>query len=283
MISIIICNKKNTLDAELEQNIHDTVGVDYEIISIDNSRGRYSIFQAYNEGVMRAKGDILCFMHDDIRFRSNNRWGKAVEEYFANNTQMGALGVAGGHFMPDCPCSWSTCKTTSFHVWQTNRDGSATEYGCTDYADGKQMVEVACLDGLWICIRRSLFDTIRFDDQAFKGFHCYDSDICMQVLSAGYSVNVTFDIDIEHHSNGACNQQYYDNLELWHKKWHGQLPIMRGISLTDNEQKIHQEYAIELIERGKEALYLYQKLNSPDYHLGHLLMKPYHYFNRPSK
>lgn len=274
MISIIICNKKAKLDAVLEQNIHDTIGMDYEIISIDNSRGQYSIFQAYNEGVAKAKGDILCFMHDDILFRSN-KWGKTVEASFASDQKMGALGVAGGHFLPDCPCSWSTCKTTSFHVWQTNRDGSATEYGCSDYSDGKRLVEVASLDGLFMCIRRSLFDTIRFDDNTFSGFHCYDSDICMQVLSMGYSVNVTFDIDIEHRSNGACNQQYYDNLELWHNKWHGQLPITRGIILTDNEKRLHQEYAIELVERGKETLSLYQKLNSPDYRLGHRLLKPF--------
>ncbi len=274
MISIIRCNKKATLNPDLDKNIRDTIGVEYEIISIDNSRGQFSIFQAYNEGVARAKGDILCFMHDDILFRSND-WGKVVVESFSSNPNMGALGVAGGHFMPDCPCSWSTCKTTSYHVWQTNRDGSATEYGCNDYTNGKRLVEVVCLDGLFMCFRRSLFDTIRFDDNTFSGFHCYDSDICMQVLSMGYSVNVTFDIDIEHRSNGACNQQYYDNLELWHNKWHGQLPITRGIILTDNEKRLHQEYAIELVERGKETLSLYQKLNSPDYRLGHRLLKPF--------
>ena len=279
MISIIICNKGNSLDTTLGQNIRDTIGVDYEIISIDNSRGQYSIFQAYNEGVARAKGDILCFMHDDILFRSND-WGKVVEASFASDQKTGALGVAGGHFLPDCPCSWSTCKTTSFHVWQTNRDGSATEYGCTDYANGKRLVEVASLDGLFMCIRRSLFDIIRFDDKTFTGFHCYDSDICMQVLSAGYSVKVTFDIDIEHRSNGACNQQYYDNLELWHKKWHSHLPVARGIQLSDYEKKMHQEYAVELVERGKETLSLYQKLNSPDYRLGHQLFKPIRVFKR---
>ena len=273
MISIIICNKKSILEPTLEKNILSSIGVDYEIVSIDNSRGQFSIFQAYNEGVARAKGDILCFMHDDILFRSND-WGKVVVESFSSNPNMGALGVAGGHFMPDCPSSWSTCKTTSYHVWQTNRDGSATEYGCTDYTNGERLVEVVCLDGLFMCFRRSLFDTIRFDDNTFSGFHCYDSDICMQVLSMGYSVNVTFDIDIEHRSNGACNQQYYDNLELWHNKWHGQLPITRGIILTDNEKRLHQEYAIELVVRGKETLSLYQKLNSPDYRLGHRLLKP---------
>lgn len=282
MISIIICNKKANLCPELEDNIRDTIGVEYEVINIDNSHGQYSIFQAYNEGVRQAKGDILCFMHDDILFRSKG-WGRVIEDAFMADERMGAIGVAGGHFMPDCPCSWSTCKTTSFHVWQANLDGTATEYGCTDYADGKRLVEVASLDGLFICIRRSLFNTILFDDQTFAGFHCYDSDICMQVLAAGYSVNVTFDIGIEHRSNGACNQQYYDNIELWHKKWHSYLPLTRGIQLTDSEKRIHQEYAIELIEQGKEMLSLYQKLGSPYYRLGYKLLKPYRFIMRKLK
>ena len=282
MISIIICNKKHNLDPALEDNIHATIGVDYEIISIDNSHGQYSIFQAYNEGVARAKGDILCFMHDDILFRSK-RWGSVIEDAFTANEHMGALGVAGGHFLPDCPCSWSTCKTTSFHVWQTKPDGSATEYKCTDHTDGKHFVEVASLDGLFMCIRHSLFNNIRFDDNTFSGFHCYDSDICMQVLAAGYSVNVTFDIDIEHRSNGACNQQYYDNIEIWYKKWHAHLPVARGIQLTDSEKRIHKEYAIELIEQGKEMLSLYQKLGSPYYRLGRCLFKPYRFIKRKLK
>lgn len=274
MISIVICSRKPILDTVCAENIYNTIGVEYELVVIDNFNNTYNIFQAYNEGVRRAKGEILCFMHDDIVFR-NNGWGRVVEEAFDTDAKLGTLGIAGGHFMPDCPCSWSTCKTTSFHVWQTNPDGTASEYGCNDYSKGKRIVEVASLDGLFMCIRRGLFDTIRFDDKTFSGFHCYDSDICMQILTAGYTVNVTFDIEIEHRSNGACNKQYYENLELWHQKWHHMLPIIKGIELTKNEQIIHQQYAIELIERGKETLSLYQILNGPDYRLGHQLLKPY--------
>lgn len=282
MISIIICNKNRTLDIRLEKNLSETIGVDHEIITIDNSRGQYSIFQAYNEGVRRAKGDILCFMHNDILFRSNN-WGATTEAIFASTHKMGALGIAGGHFLPDYPCSWSTCKTTSYHVWQAKYDNSAIEYGCSDYTKGKRLVEVASIDGLWMCIRRELFDSILFDDKFFSGFHCYDSDICMQILSIGYSIYVTFDINIEHYSNGSCNQQYYDNIELWYQKWQQYLPITKGITLTENEKRIHQEYAIDIIERGKETLSLYQKLNGLDYQLGHLLLKPYRFIKNKMK
>ena len=55
MISIIICNRAHPINLSLQRNIQDTVGVEYEIVAIDNSRGNYNIFQAYNEGVRRAK------------------------------------------------------------------------------------------------------------------------------------------------------------------------------------------------------------------------------------
>ena len=66
MISIIICSMNPDISAELRQNIADTIGCEYELVVIDNSRNQLSIFQAYNRGVQRSKGDILCFMHDDL-------------------------------------------------------------------------------------------------------------------------------------------------------------------------------------------------------------------------
>ena len=46
MLSLIICSQKPVLSTELSRNIKETVGVDYEIIHIDNSQHQYSIFQA---------------------------------------------------------------------------------------------------------------------------------------------------------------------------------------------------------------------------------------------
>lgn len=282
MLSIIICNRKPKIDIALAKNIHATIGVEHEIISIDNSRGQYNIFQAYNEGVRQAKGDILCFMHDDILFKSD-RWGTIVGRFFTEDEKLGALGIDGGHFLPDCPYYWPTCYTSSFKTWHDDKDGICRAYTNTEFANGERQVEVACVDGLWMCIRRSLFDTIRFDDKTFTGFHCYDSDICMQILAAGHRIKVTYDVDIVHNSNGTYNPTFFYNLNLWHKKWHHMLPVVRGINLTEREQIIHQRYAIELLERQKEAAMLYARLHSPEYRLGHFLLKPYRFIKRVIK
>ena len=78
MLSLIICSRTPKISEELEKNIADTIGCEYELVVIDNSLNKYSIFSAYNEGVKRSIGDILCFMHEDILYKTIN-WGQQVE------------------------------------------------------------------------------------------------------------------------------------------------------------------------------------------------------------
>jgi len=237
MISIIICNRLNAISPKLKQNIKDTIGSEYEIVCINNANRHYNIFQAYNEGVQRAKGDILCFSHDDVTFLNNN-WGKKEEDMFASDPSLGALGVAGGHFMPNCPSSWWNSEISSMHVYTLTPNGEIDEAIHNDYAKGYKTIEVASIDGLWMCIRHKLFDQeIRFDDKTFSGFHCYDADICIQILMAGYAIKVAFDIDVLHRGKGNLNVQYYHDIELWHKKWKDHLPIVRGVQMSEEEKK----------------------------------------------
>ena len=105
----------------------------------------------------------------------------------------------------------------------------------------------------------------------------------MQILMAGYQIKVTFEIDILHKGKGNLNAQYYHDIELWHKKWQDQLPIVRGIPITENELKIHQYYAIKLYERQNELVSLYKRLQSPEYRVGHFLLKPLRFVKRKLK
>ena len=98
MISIIICARNNDISESLKYNIQSTIGTDYELVIVDNHDDGKSIFKAYNEGVSHAKGEILCFMHDDIILHSNG-WGLSVEKYFKDSS-IGAIGIVGSHIIP---------------------------------------------------------------------------------------------------------------------------------------------------------------------------------------
>ena len=63
MVSIVICNRGNRISPVLEKNISETIGIEYEVVCIDNSKNQYNIFQAYNIGVAKARYPLICFMH----------------------------------------------------------------------------------------------------------------------------------------------------------------------------------------------------------------------------
>jgi glycosyltransferase involved in cell wall biosynthesis len=221
MISLIICSRKSDISNSLKENIERTIGTDYELIVIDNSTNKYSIFSAYNEGVRRSKGDILCFMHEDILYHTNN-WGISVYKYFGEDKKLGLLGVSGGCYLPKIPCYW---HISPFLVYKDHTE-SINSY------QKKSIFEVAACDGLWFCISKNLFDHIDFDEDLYFGFHYYDMDICMQVLFAQYKVCVC-DFDIEHHADCRIDDSFYKNQQLFFDKWNTYLPIYRGINESD--------------------------------------------------
>lgn len=56
MISCIICSRRLDISAELKENIASTIGREYELVVIDNSKNERSIYGAYNHGVINSTG-----------------------------------------------------------------------------------------------------------------------------------------------------------------------------------------------------------------------------------
>ena len=207
-------------------------------------------------------------------------WGKVVEELFSARKDLGVVGVAGGHLMPDCPASWFTCHTVSYNICQHNNDNQYTPKRYSNFYMPKGGIEVACVDGLWMCIRKELFKTIRFDEDSFDGFHAYDIDICMQAIKAGFSVRITDEVDIYHKSPGTCDGNFLKAMDTWHKKWHTMLPIVRGVDLPDDVVLLHQGYAEEMLDQQRQNVQMSKRLHSPEYRLGHFLLKPWRFAKR---
>lgn len=231
MISIIICSRKTDISKELKDNIASTIGCKYELCVIDNSRNDYNIFTAYNEGVRRAKRDILCFMHEDVLFHTAG-WGKTILEQF-NDESIGIIGFTGAHFLPKAPLYWFSSPFISQYNLQTG-DSETLENDTTDYFHGV-LADVAVIDGFCFFVRSTLFDYINFDEKNYQGFHAYDMDICMQVQKLNKRVCVSRAILVEHKwserllHNEKYMQLLYDNMCIFYDKWKEYLPITRGI------------------------------------------------------
>lgn len=231
MLSIIICSRNKTLSKEFVNNINSTVGIDNEIIHIDNSENKYSIFSAYNFGISKSNFPYLCFVHEDVLFHSNN-WGENVIAHL-QDPKTGILGIAGGDLVTRVPASWATLISPCQNIIQTDKNKTSLLIDPQNYLLSKR--SSVTLDGIFLCMRKELTLSIRFDEQ-LKGFHGYDYDISLQSSIAGYTNYVIYDIKLEHFSKGKTDILYFRNLISIYKKWEKYLPLI-GENITADERK----------------------------------------------
>ena len=232
MISIIICSRSKVIDPDLLNNIQSTIGVPFETIVIDNSTNIYSIFNAYNKGVSLSQFPLLCFIHDDINLKTNN-WGMRILDHF-NDSETGAIGIAGSPYSALMPGSWWAGELVNINIVPWNAENGSANFSSYPKTTLNKN-QVITLDGVWFCIKKELFECIKFDDESFSGFHFYDIDISMQINKLGYKLYCVFDILIEHFSKGDMNINWIENAFIINKKWQRQLPIT-CVKLTYTEQ-----------------------------------------------
>ncbi len=235
MFSIVVCSRKTDIPTKLRQNIADTIGCEYELVVIDNSKNEYSIFEAYNVGVGLSRGDVLCFMHEDVLFRTPN-WGEKINNRFQADEKIGLIGFAGTHFLPDTPMYWYSSPFVSQRNLN-NDQGAVEEHFHEEWFGETSLIEVVAVDGFCFFVKKDLFDLISFDEKTFQGFHLYDMDICMQVINVGFKVCVCRDVLIEHcwsenkQFSKVGGDLFVRNLELFTKKWRSSLPLHKGLDL----------------------------------------------------
>lgn len=236
MISIIICSRTAELSHELYQNIDETIGCNYELIIIDNSRNTYSIFEAYNLGIEKSSGEYLYFIHDDILFNTKN-WGVVLTSIFESNSKIGLIGVAGAKVKTKMPSTWwdSDERENVINVIQHHKgkDKEVHNHGF----DLVKNVEVVVIDGVFMAIRSD--DRIAFSTK-LKGFHAYDLNLSFEIIKHGYSIVVTNEIIIEHFSSGVINESWVKSSYNLHKLYKKQLPLfVDGSTVSKNDEIIN--------------------------------------------
>lgn len=227
MISIIICSInpercKKTLD-----NISKTIGIEYETIIFDNRIKKFGICKVYNLCAEKAIFPYLCFIHEDV-FIETVEWGKHIIEFIEETPECGVVGVAGGlQVTRNFTSWWSSDKIINVHYGYNggNNKYLKLNYNNHDYVNPNNYnyAQVVCIDGLMQCVRKTIWNEIRFDDNNYSGFHFYDVDFSFSV-SQKYKNYVLLDIDIYHDSSGSFNESYVKNMFLFQKKWRKKLP-----------------------------------------------------------
>jgi hypothetical protein len=239
MISIIICSKSNERLLRIEKNIQQTIGCEFELIGIDNSENKYSIFSAYNEGISISHFPYLCFLHEDVEIETEC-WGEKLIKHL-NIPNTGLIGVAGGQAVLNVPYDWSSlnafCNIT--HIYSDKNGKKVQVKKILPKNNSLNSKPVVALDGVFLAARKKIFNPIRFDEN-IGGFHCYDLDISIQSHLIGFENRVIYDIDLIHFSRGKFDSIYLKVLLQVHEKWKKNLPLFEKSITLKTIQTIHK-------------------------------------------
>ena len=223
MISIIVCSVDSILFDQLEKNIGETIGCDFEVIRMNNVNTGKGICQVYNEGLLKVKGSVVCFCHEDIIFETVN-WGREIFSLLSNQ-EIGLVGIAGAVYKSQHPTSWVAVPKEYYRVnmIQKRKDGSEKSYTILD-ENHLAFSEVSVLDGCFIAGRKCIFDLYRWNTNILKGFHIYDLDISMRV-GVRYKIVIANNIKITHYSEGDFDINWLKESEKFHNDFRKLFPI----------------------------------------------------------
>lgn len=278
MISIIICSRYNKINITLKTNISKTIGIPYEIIFIDNSQNKHSIFSAYNEGIKRSKYPYVCFIHEDIMFRTN-RWGELICEAFKNDRSIGMIGVIGSSIIFDIFDGWWHGPLVG-QIIQSTKDTPIKDYFNICYDKVPCLSDAVICDGVFLAFPKIMFDKISFDSQTYKGFHCYDSDISMQVLSTGYKIKILNNVLVEHYSPGTVDMKFHNECSIFMKKWHSKLPISIEDISTEKLCLLRLDYINKILRKNYVINESINLAESKSWRYIFILSKPLRFFKK---
>ena len=137
-----------------------------------------------------------------------------------NNT--GIIGLAGGTFKSAYPSSWGehASRCARLNVYQANKEEIVHDY-INPYDETYS--EVLILDGVFMFVRKYVWEQIRFDENTFEGFHLYDLDFSFHV-NQYYKNYVCYSIKLKHYSLGSFGREWMEDGIKFTEKWAKELP-----------------------------------------------------------
>ncbi|GAB2642959.1 hypothetical protein GCM10027035_41230 [Emticicia sediminis] len=278
MISIIICSKDPQMLQQCTTNFSENIGIEHEIIAFDNREKQWGLCRVYNFCASNARFPFLCFVHEDVLINTPN-WGKQLLEFIYKTPNCGIISFVGGQFVPRNYIDWNIGKSSYSKISTTVLDH--TKKGLrkiNNVIDGYE--EVLVTDGLFIFIRKVIWEEIKFDEVNFKEFHFYDSDFSFAVAQK-YNNYICGNIDNIHFGISKFNKSFCENLVIFNKKWEKYKPrSCRKISFFQriwSELSVAKRSIFIFKQNGYslKEIYMYQlSINT----FGFLLLLPFNIF-----
>lgn len=222
MITVVICSidprKLAVAKSSLQLRLADA---EHEIIVIDDAR---SLAEGYNRGAAAGHGDRVIFCHDDIEILAPDFLSR-LEQHFETADVIGCAGttrlIDSNWIYAGDPYVHGVVASPAADDWPATRLDLTVwgGFGCRTVEDAQ------ALDGFFIAAKRSVVETLGFDNRNFDGFHLYDVDFSFAAYLAGFKVVVAKDLLIAHRSGGNYGDDYLRYRERFLAKYRGRLQI----------------------------------------------------------
>ena len=195
-ISVVICSiDRAKFEAVTASYRERFAGYPLETVGIHDAR---SLAEGYNRAAARSSGEILVFSHDDIELVTPDFAPRLVAHLGSRD----GVGIAGASLVAGP--RWDQAGQRHIH-------GSVLHLPPADRPGVLLMVAgaqapvcegIRVLDGVFMAVRRHVWESTRFDAGRYDGFHLYDLDFTRRASGAGARFAVSLDLLLLHRSKG---------------------------------------------------------------------------------
>jgi hypothetical protein len=236
-ISVITCSIKPELCEQMLESVKNTIGTNYETIVFDNREKKLGICHVYNQYAQKANYPYLCFIHEDVVMPGPN-WGSTMVSFAEKTPNCGVIGFAGGTIAKKNFLSWTYGSKGRYRYYdpphEDKLDPPDLHYRYQN-PENEDFAKVVTLDGVFLFVKKEIWQQNPFDEEKIKGFHFYDADFSFAIAQKWQNY-VCLTKDICHFSHGNYEKGYYEYARIFQKSWKHKLPCIIGkgkITLTE--------------------------------------------------
>jgi GT2 family glycosyltransferase len=219
MVSVIICSissAKLQRASAMYQRLLGSVGC--EIIAIRDAKG---LSEGYTRGLASSGGDLVICSHDDVQFFADS----FAQRLLQHMQHCDLLGLAGTRRL--CDAMWTAPGLPYAYGQMAVPDPATGRFEVYVWSVPFRRVDhIQGLDGVFLCGKRSVMQSVGFDPATFTGYHLYDLDFTFRAHLAGHRLSVACDLCPVHDSAGAYDELWIEDAKRFMMKHANRLAPM---------------------------------------------------------
>lgn len=217
---VVVDNGSGPEVKEYFDSLSDTVEIQYK-----RNSANLGPIKAINQGIELARCKYIIAVHNDIVIMERG-WLDKMKRCFESDPRVGLIGLAG--------------RTEIYETGCVNEESLKHNLQNEDLNEPmkEESADVAVVDGMCLAMRRELLEKVKGLDEQYGYMHCYDLDLSLASIDAGFK-NVIVKISAIHIGNGGRTRkarEYHElvgddygllkkNCKLLARKWRHLLPL----------------------------------------------------------